>query len=275
LSSLTCLHCLSSWYDDSTGVILKCKTCGKCYHQDCHTPKVVWDAGKDPAEWECCVCTGEEKEFCCHCRDYWTVDCAPDNYDVEEEGPWTEAKNNRLMFCHGDCGRLWHQNCYKHRIIYPGDDKKWYCEQCELALDRIRLAEEQDDARHACRHRINKVTKKGHCKDVTRVDGVAAEGLRLADPAENHLTAATWVTKHTRGGGAGTGEKKSAGDASVFGVGDIVEARCRKGGRLLHGYYPGHITEANADGTFVVKFDDDSGDVDRKVQPKNMYHVDD
>ena len=52
------------------------------------------------------------------------------------------------------------------------------------------------------------VTKKGAVKDVTRVSGQAAPGLRIADPREGHLQAATWVDNHTRGGGEGSRKRR-------------------------------------------------------------------
>ena len=175
------------------------------------------------------------------------------------------------MFCSGSCGRLWHQNCYRHRIIYPGDDTPWYCDQCQLQVDEAREAEESGEARRVSRlPRMKKITCAGACKDVTRVDGKPAEGLVIADPRENHLTAATWVTRHTRGGGAGTG--RAGGHAgpseTVFKVGDDVKAKWG-----TYGMYEAHITRDNGDGTFVVEFDDDSGDIDYNMEPKNMIHV--
>ena len=155
------------------------------------------------------MCTGEEKEFCATCREFWTVDGPPRNYNPEKDGLWTEAKNNRLMFCDGGCGRLWHQNCYHYRIIYPGDDKAWKCDECQMKLDKEEAAEEAEEAQRASRlPRIKKVTKKGAVKDVTRVSGQAAPSLRIADPREGHLQAATWVDNHTRGGGEGSRKRR-------------------------------------------------------------------
>lgn len=265
-SDLTCLQCSSSWYDDGTGVILKCRTCSKCWHQECHTPKVPWDSSLDPTQWECCVCTGKEKDICCHCRDFWSEDGPPDGH----EGPWHESDNNRLMFCDGTCGRLWHQNCYLTRIVYPGDDVKWFCDECQMAMDEEEKARVEEDARRASRlPRIKKVTRAGATKDVTRVDGKAMPGLRIADPAESHLEAATWVTNHTRGGGKES-KRSTAVDAGAetFQVGDRVEARMTGCGR---GFYDGTIAEENSDGTFVVEFDD--GDVDKGVKEKNIRYL--
>ena len=155
---------------------------------------------------------------------------------------------------------------YLRRIIYPGDDDPWYCDQCQLGVDREKreAAEREEALRTARLPRMMKITRPGVCKDVTRVDGEAAEGLRLADPAESHLTAGVWVTKHTRGGGTGTGGGRGVGDPATFKVGDLVEAKWH------YGWYGGHITAANDNGTFIVEFDDGSGDVDRKAKPKNM-----
>ena len=38
------------------------------------------------------------------------------------------------------------------------------------------------------------------------------------------------------------------------------------------GFYPGHVVQANENGTFVVHFGDGTGDIDKKMKPKNMRH---
>lgn len=113
-----------------------------------------------------------------------------------------------------------------------------------------------------------------------RVDGKAAPGLKIADPRGSHLEEAIWVTAHTRGGGKGSKRRKSAegaegaeGSAAApleFKVGDDVEAKMRG---ITYGYFEGHITKANDDGTFVVHFDDGSDHVDPKVPKTKMRHA--
>ena len=36
--NVSCCFCLQSFYDSSTGLIIKCRKCCDAYHQNCHTP---------------------------------------------------------------------------------------------------------------------------------------------------------------------------------------------------------------------------------------------
>jgi len=198
-SELVCLQCVSSWYDDSTGLILKCKSCEKCYHQDCHAPKVPMEDANE--NWECCVCSGVESEFCSHCREFWD----------------DEDNDNRLMFCEGGCGRLWHQKCYDHFIQYPADDNPWICDVCQLRLTEEEEAEyNQTEKKRKC-----KQLKKGSQKLQMAVDGKKVNRLVISDKPGTHLEQATWAQKYTHGSGIqkGRGRGRGRGRASNSGRG--------------------------------------------------------
>ena len=271
-SQMTCDFCSSSWSDDGTGVILKCWGCTRCYHQDCHVPKVPWDEQINLQERQCCVCTGEEKEFCCHCRHRWSVDAKPANWDADVDGPWTEDKTNRLIYCEGVCGRLWHQDCYNYRIHHDDDEiAQWICDECQLQVDAAKEDELAEEAARAARlPRLKKRASSGALKDVTRVDGVPKRGLRIADARGSHLEEATWSNNQTRGRGTGSRNKaqpkkaQNVAPEEDFVVGAAVMAKFK----TLKGMYEGNIVKRNADGTYEVHFQD--GDIDTKVAVQNI-----
>ena len=214
-SEYTCLQCHMSWYDDTTGVIVKCKTCQKAWHQECATPTIRLD-DIDLENWECCVCTGEETEVCHRCHDFWTVDEKP-----------REKDNNRLMFCDGPCLRLFHQNCHTaqfgFRAKYPGDGMPWHCHECQMKLDEAADEEARAEAaRVASLPNLRaKRTKPGSMNNnVIHVTGMPQPGNfvvgRIADPRESNLEAATWTRGRGRGrargrGGRAAGRAKGKG----------------------------------------------------------------
>ena len=57
-----CLQCHTSYYDDSTGLIVRCKTCFKAWHCQCAAP-VLKLGDFDEKDWECVVCTGENYHY--------------------------------------------------------------------------------------------------------------------------------------------------------------------------------------------------------------------
>ena len=253
-SELVCLFCVSSWYDETTGIIMKCKTCHKCYHQDCHTPKIPLEDTVDADSWECCVCSGVELDFCNHCREFWVVD-----------GKENEKDNNRLMHCAGKCGLLWHQNCYPTRIKYEGDDVPWVCDKCLLESDQEaeRQAEEDSAAAKRC-PRVCKKTKKGAHKLQMAVDGKKVSNFKIADPRGSNLEEATWAQNYTHGGQAKP--KRAPTVKTVFEVGAAIEAKWKGS----YGYYCGQIDAVNENGTYQVEYED--GDFDAEVPAKHIRY---
>ena len=115
-SGLTCTFCLSSMYDDSTGVLVKCCTCGDVYHQQCHTP-VLATRSFQRDHWECAVCAGLDTEVCKCCNKNWS----------------DPLKDNRLIMCEGGCGGWWHQKCHLPPVSHHDPDAPWVCEACEIS----------------------------------------------------------------------------------------------------------------------------------------------
>ena len=54
-----CLQCHTSFYDNSTGLVVRCKSCLKAWHCQCARP-VLKLGDFDEKDWECAVCTGEK-----------------------------------------------------------------------------------------------------------------------------------------------------------------------------------------------------------------------
>ena len=69
--NVSCCFCLQSFYDSSTGLIIKCRKCCDAYHQNCHTPKLD-ENDFEQYNWECAVCSGEDEDICTVCRKNWT-----------------------------------------------------------------------------------------------------------------------------------------------------------------------------------------------------------
>ena len=204
VNEVPCYHCSSSFYDAATGVILCCKRCKIHYHQECHTPKVKLDSLDNIKEWECAVCTGEDADICAHCNKPYTVDHCK-----------REKDNNRLMYCEGHCGKLWHQKCYKPYIVYPGDDVPWICERCVLANEKA-AAEEEEAAAVSGKPkpgqtRSGRKTAKPGSNNLNQVnvDGQPVKNLKLADPPQSKQQKATWeVTGAVHAKDQGKHEKK-------------------------------------------------------------------
>ena len=175
-----CYMCQSKWYDDSTGLIIRCSKCKHSWHQECHYPTVWTDSLQlgTASPWMCSVCSGDEVDVCHRCHKDWSMK------DEEEE-----TDNDRLMYCEGVCGRLFHQKCHDPCVSYPGPTVKWYCGECEddrreaIASDVADI----DQTQFHPRHRACKKTWAGASNE-RELFGVST----IKDAPESRLKAATW-----------------------------------------------------------------------------------
>ena len=178
--------CLMSHYDASTGVIVQCKKCKNAWHQECHPQKIkLEEALLD--DWCCSVCSGTTTDVCCHCTAQGV------------NGDWEDVANdNRLVYCGGTCGRLWHQQCHDPPIEWRSESAKWMCTKCEMeAADScVNVADDFEGSRHrACRPASGALDAR-----FTRVDGVTQRGMRIGDQPSSRLQAGTWDQNHAHRG---------------------------------------------------------------------------
>ena len=178
-SDIMCYHCDSSWYDAETGVILRCKTCKRAWHQECHSPVVRFGTFEE-ADWECAVCSGLEKDKCHRCSGAWD----------------DQRKSNRLLFCDGPCGRLYHQKCHEPPVKWgrdANDDDPWFCRQCQTQA----MQDEADHLEQTGGRLTRSVGSKRPRAD-HNVDAMfrRQNASRITDSAGNHLQQTAWDSCH-------------------------------------------------------------------------------
>ena len=174
-SNVPCYQCHSSWFDAETGVIIRCKTCKRAWHQECHSP-VIRFGTFGAADWECAVCSGVEKDKCHRCSGIW---------DDEEDG-------NRLLFCDGPCKRLFHQKCHDPPIKWgrdANDKDDWFCRDCQAeALQTAADLQERTGGRLT--RSVGSKRPPADC-NVTAMFQRQNAG-RLADAGASHLEQTAW-----------------------------------------------------------------------------------
>ena len=170
-----CTLCVSKWFDDETGLLVRCTKCSDTYHQDCHGPKIK---SEDMDTWMCAACSGADDELCTHCGKGWNMQ--------DEANP---AANNALVQCEGGCEKWWHQKCHNPGI-FPLPLGRWVCQACEAEELEFGDEDEQGRGNAPSRKRQTKATpkrKRGKKVQAPRVPGTRVVQKRSAAPLEGAL----------------------------------------------------------------------------------------
>ena len=169
-AGVTCSFCLSSMYDDATGLLVRCQDCHDIYHQACHVP-ILTDGKFDKHYWKCAVCSGDDPDICRVCGKNWT----------------DPLKDNRLLYCEGTCGNLWHQKCHVPPVKYNGAEP-WLCATCCIeAADR----EAELEAQSAGAVKRSGRNKKSKPKGWTQGN---AHGVNFGGSGGSNLDKAVWTS---------------------------------------------------------------------------------
>ena len=187
-SEHSCFICNSSFFDDSSGLMVQCQRCRNAWHQDCHPIKIKLEDAVSGV-WECGVCSGAVVDVCCHCH-----------LDFEVVGKKKEADNNRVVYCDGDCGRLFHQKCHSPPIIYDSEHAAWRCTPCQMAFSQHEADQSQQHV-SSRPSRSCKTTLVGALNGtVSRVHGIPVPGMVISDGKGTSLENGTWDQNYVHGG---------------------------------------------------------------------------